>query len=757
MTRPFVARNLRLVLLVLACASASAEKLTIERIFAAPDLSGASLRAVKFSPDGHRIAYLRGKADDKNRLDLWAYDVASGKHSLLVDSARLEPEVRALSAEEAQRRERQRTAALSGILEYQFSADSHLLLVSVGGDLYVYDLRAQSAAAVRRLTHTESYETDARFSPLGHYVSFIRDRNLIVYDLASGKETPLTREGGGLVSFGMAEFIAQEEMNRNTGYWWSPDEKRIAYARVDDSPVAEIQRFEMYADRLEVVKQRYPATGARNALVQLFVAPVGRVAGAERTQVDLGTDPDFYLARVDWFPDSSAIAVQRQSRDQQTLTLLRADPVSGATRELLAEHSDRWIDLHDELTFLKHSPRFIWASSRTGFKHLYLYDLEGKLIRPLTSGEWAVVGDGDGRALRGVDERRNVVYFMANAATPIERHLYSAPLDGPPTAMRRITEASGWHSTTMADDAHVFLDTFSTPERPPSLTLRSADGALRAVIVANELNADHPYAPYLSEHRPVEFGTLKASDGQTLHYQLFKPRDLVPGRRYPVVVDVYGGPGVQRVRRTWEGNFFHQYLAQHGYVVFTLDNRGASYRGAAFESALYLHMASVEVADQVTGVDFLKSLPYVDPARIGIFGWSYGGYMTLMCMLKAPQVFAAGVAGAPPSDWRLYDTHYTERYMSTPVKNPEGYADAIVLNHAQNLRAPLLVIHGMADDNVLFTHSTALFKKFQDFGKPFDVMPYPGSKHGLLQQALTGPHAYTTVARFFDLHLKSGE
>jgi dipeptidyl-peptidase-4 len=734
--------------------------LTIERIFAAPDLSGASLRSPQLSPDGRYVAYLRGGDRNKDRLDLWAYDIAAKKHTLLVDSARLVPQERALSAEEEARRERQRTSSLSGILEYEFSPDSHSILVPLAGDLYVYDLRAKPENAVRRITQTESYETDAHFSPRGRYVSFIRDQNLVVYDLTRAEERAITRDGKGLITYGVAEFIAQEEMGRTTGYWWSPDDSHIAFTRVDESPVAEVERFEIYADSVKVVKQRYPAAGARNALVKLFVAAVEGGAEKPATEMDLGANPDIYLARVNWFPDAKSLAVQRQSRDQKTLTLLRIDAAKGTARELITERSETWVELNDELTLLKKSPQLIWSSTRSGHAHLYLYDYDGKLVRPLTHGDWDVVGEGGERAIRGVDESNGRVFFMSDAETPIERQLYSVSLREANAAPKRVTQGAGWHAVTMSRETQVFLDTVSTPDQPPSLTLRSASNAPLSVLVANELKADHPYAPFLPEHLPTEFGTLQASDGQTLHYQLLKPKNLVPGKRYPVIVDVYGGPGVQRVRRAWGGyprsneGFFRQYLAQHGYVVFTLDNRGTGFRGVKFETALYGQMGSVEVEDQVTGVHFLKSLPYVDPKRIGVFGWSYGGYMALMCMLQAPTEFAAGVSGAPVTDWRLYDTHYTERYMSTPAENAKGYAASDVLTYADKLAGPLLIMHGMADDNVLFTHSTALFKRLQDLNKPFDIMTYPGSKHGLLRFASTGPHGYNTVLRFFNDHLQ---
>lgn len=734
--------------------SSHAERLTLERLFRAPDLSGPSLRSPQISPDGRFVAYLRAAQGNADRMDLWAYEMAAGTHRLLIDSSHIAPSERGLSAEEEQRRERQRISSLRGIVEYQFSPDSRYILVPLNGDLYVYDLRAKPDKAVRRLTSTEAYETDARFSPRGSYVSFVRDQNLIVYDLATGTERPVTQEGGGLISFGSAEFIAQEEMHRSTGYWWAPDETHIAYTRVDESPVPEVQRFEIDATRTRVVSQRYPAAGTRNADVQLFVA--GLSAGSTAIPVDLGPNPDFYLARVSWFPDSSALAIQRETRDQKSLSLLRADPVSGKTQELLREVSDTWIDLNDDLTFLARSRQFIWVSNRSGFQHLYLYDWSGALIRPLTEGNWVVTGDDDAHGIRGVDEERGLAYFMSNAESPLERHLYSVSLTDPTLPLRKITEGAGWHVVTMSGDCRTFLDTFSSPEQPPSLTLRSADGSTVAELIPNRLTRDHPYARYLPDHLPTEFGTLSAKDGQTLYYQMIKPRSLEPGRRYPVIIDVYGGPGVQRVRRIWPGyprgteGFFQQYLAQNGYVVFTLDNRGSASRGVRFESAIHHRLGGVEVEDQVTGAAFLRSLPFVDPARIGVFGWSYGGYMALMCLMQAPEVFAAGVAGGPVTDWRIYDTHYTERFMGMPQSNAADYERSSVLNYADKLRGPLLVMHGMADDNVLFTHSTALFKKLQDLDKPFDIMVYPGSKHALLRNAATGRHGLMTIKDFFD-------
>jgi dipeptidyl-peptidase-4 len=744
---------LALACALLAHAPAWAGKLSLERLFSAPDLSGPTLRGVKISPDGQLVAYLQGREDDKDRYDLWAYDVKARQHRRLVDSRTLAGADKALSVEEEARRERQRTASLSGIVEYSFAPDSRHLLIPLNGDLYVYDLAARPEQAVRRLTRTEAYETDARFSPRSHYVSFIRDQNLFVIDLANGTERAITHEGGGLVSFGMAEFIAQEEMDRDTGYWWSPDERRIALARVDESPVNEVERFEIQATGARVVRQRYPATGTPNARVQLLVADLGSDL---RLPLDLGPD-DFYLPHVEWFPDSRAIAVQRQSRDQKTLELLKFE-LNGRGRVLITERSDSWVPLQRELTFLLKARQFVWASSRDGFQHLYLYDNDGRLLRPLTQGEFMVEGANAEPGVRAVDERTRRVYFTANLPSPLERQLFWVSLDKP-EAPRRVSQEAGTHDITMSQDARVYVDKFSNTDTPPNVTLRNAAGVAVTTLVPNRVNAEHPYGPYLDEHVATEFGTIDAADGQLLYYKIQKPRRLQPGKRYPVVVDIYGGPGRQRVTNAW-GNLFHQYLAQHGYVVFSLDNRGSGERGVKFETALLGpsggRLGQIDVQDQVRGVQFLRTLPFVDGQRIGIYGWSYGGYLALMCLMQAPEAFAAGVAGAPVTDWSLYDTHYTERYLSTPEANAAGYAASSVLTHADELRRPLLLIHGMADDNVLFAHSTALMKKLQDLQKPFDLMTYPGGKHGLIKQSGPGLHAHADIVRFFDRELGAG-
>jgi dipeptidyl-peptidase-4 len=738
---------------LVACAAvtaAQAAELTIDRLFDAPALAGPAIVGLKISADGSRVTYLQGKPTDKDRLDLWEYDIGARRSRLLVDSDLFAPDAQRLSDEEQGRRERRRTAALSGILEYTVAASGRGILFPLDGNLYFYDLTKPADAAVLRVTQPAEFATDAAISPAGGFISYVRDQNLYVYDRSLARRLALTHDGGGAIKNGMAEFIAQEEMDRATGYWWAPDDRHVAFARVDETPVKETQRFEIAADNVTTHAQRYPTAGGPNVAVKLGVADV---ATGTVVWIDLGADADIYLARVDWLPDGRTLAVQRESRDQHRLDLLFADIGTGTSRVVLTETSDSWIDLHDELTFLKRSPEFIWASSRDGHRHLYLYGVDGRLIRRLTAGPWEV-DDFRARAVKGLDESRRLVYFSASAASPITRNLYVASLDtGQPAEPRRITAEDGLHAVTMSANARYFVDSFTSSTQPPRVTVHDAAGSPVTTLLDNRLDASHPDAPYLSDNSLPEFGTLTAEDGQVLQYRVFKPRAFDPSRHYPAIVDVYGGPGVQRVVDAWTGASFTQILTRAGYVVFQLDNRGSGFRGTAFEAPLQGRMGEVEVADQVRGARWLAAQSYVDPARLGVWGWSYGGYLTLMLMFKDPDLFRAGVSGAPVTDWSLYDTHYTERYLGRPQGNPAGYEASSVLPLAKDLKGRLMVMHGMADDNVLFLHSTKLLRRLQDLGLPFDVMVYPGAKHGLTRTH-DGRHAYATILRFFDENLK---
>jgi dipeptidyl-peptidase-4 len=737
---------MRLLLCLLAALSsvpASAERLTLDRIHADPALSGPGVRSLRVSPDGERVTFLRGRPDNQFQLDLWEYNMKDKTTHRLVDSKKLVP-TENLSLEEKARRERARTASLSGILSYSWSPDGKQLLVPIAGDLYLVDAARPDTA--RKVA--SGNVGDPKISPKGRYVSFVRDQNLFVIDLSTGQERQLTLDGKDTVHNGEAEFVAQEEMDQHTGYYWAPDDSAIAYRRFDEAQVPIARRFEIFADRTDVIDQRYPAAGDPNVQIDLMI--VSPATGAQK-KVDLGPDKDIYLVRADWSADAKTLVFQRQSRDQKRLELVAVDAASLAQRPLLTETSKTWVSIHDDLRFLQKRNAFIWASERSGRNHLYLYDMSGKLLHPITSGEWGV------DKILAVDEQAGKVYIASNKDAVIDKQAYVLNLDGSNAAKPvRLTKADGWHEDVFARNGKIFVDTFSDPGTPPQVSIRRADGSMVEWIEHNELNADHPYAKYLPDHLPTEYGTIKAKDGQALHYSMIKPANFDPAKRYPVFLFTYGGPHSQRVTRQW-GGYFNQYMAQQGFVVFTLDNRGSSRRERQFTDVIYGDLGKHEVEDQLTGVDWLAQQSFVDPKRVGVFGWSYGGFMTLRLLAAASDKIAMGVSVAPVTDWALYDTHYTEQFVgATPKSSPKAYEQSGVFAHLDGLKSPLLLIHGMADDNVLFTNSTRLIDALVNRNVKFELMTYPGAKHGISSRA-GQRHVYGMIEGFFKKNLGGTE
>lgn len=724
-------KKLACLLLIAAFATpASARDIPLERVFQSPALSGPTPRKLKLSPDGRFVTLLKNRADDKDRYDLWAIDTSSGAERMLVDSKTI-GSGGPISEEEKMNRERARIAGTKGITDYEWAPDSKSLLVPIDGDLYLATLGGN----VRRLTNTKATEIDGKVSETGRYLSFLRDKNLFVMDAASGRERALTSDGGGTLSWGSAEFVAQEELSRFTGYWWSPDDRYIALARVDESPVAIVKRAAIGASSTELIEQRYPAAGTKNAIVDLYVMTLD----GQRVKADLGSDPDYYLARVDWAKDARSIFVQRLSRDQKRLDLLRVDPATGRSTLLFSETSPTWVNLTDNFKPLKDNS-LIFSSERSGFSHLYCWKA-GRWTQ-LTHGDWAV------EQVAGIDENAKRVYFAGTVETPIEQQLYWVSYDRP-SAPIRVTQAGWYNRTVMDKGATHALITRSNPRHPPQTYLADSTGKRLAWVEENALNAAHPYAPYSDSHVSPTFGSLKGPDGSILYYRMLSPpRQLA--KRYPVFVRVYGGPHGQLATDEWYRDLpLEEALVDHGWIVFSLDNRGTNRRGTKFENAVYRSMGNAEVQDQLAGVEWLKQQPFVDPAKIAVMGWSYGGYMTLKLLEKAPGVFAAGVAVAPVTKWELYDTAYTERYLGNPAVDPKPYQTSDALDDAVKITDPLLLVHGMSDDNVVFQNSTELYARLQQAKHPFEMMAYPGATHAIAGE---GPqtHVWTTIMRFLD-------
>ena len=709
-------------------AAQESKALTLEAVYGSPDLSGSRPRALKLSPDGRYATLLKPRADERQRYDLWAVDVATGEERMLVDSKKLGGQE--ISEEEKMRRERLRIAGTRGIVSYDWGSDGRALLVPVDGDLWLAPLDAEP----RRLTHTEATELDAQLSRTGRYASFVRGGELFVVETATGRERRLTQGANPTVTWGSAEFVAQEELDRSTGHWWSPDDRLLAVARVDESGVEVVQRLAIGADGSTLTAQRYPRAGTANALVELYIM---RPDGGGRVKVDLGADPDFYLARVNWSADGRTLWVQRLSRDQKRLDLLAVDPATGAARPVLAETSSTFVNLASGngagLVPLKDGG-FLWLSERDGYMHLYRWR-DGKLTQ-LTRGDWVVT------SVAGIDEKTGTAYVVGNRETPLERHVYAVRLDGSGSP-ERLTERGYWHEGTLDKSGGRLLLQRQGPVQPPQVYLADTQGRPVRWLEENRVAPGHPFGPYKDLLSAPEYGTIAAADRQTLHWQVLKPQGAGP---FPVIFDVYGGPHAQRVSRSWVAPMDRWWVEQ-GYAVFRLDNRGSGNRGRAFEEPIHRQLGTVEVADQLAGLAWLKGQPWVASDRIVANGWSYGGYMVLRLLEEAPGAFAGGISGAPVTQWDLYDTAYTERYLGDPRSDPDAYRRADVLTRANRIRDPLLVVHGMSDDNVVFDNAVRLFAALQKARVPFETAVYPGQAHGFQGEDIL-IHRVLTMERF---------
>ncbi len=696
-----------------SAAASTGKQLTVERIFGVgqPSLSGSFTPGMQFSPDGSQLTSFHSSGQGTNRkMELLTLDTRTGQQHVLVSAAILTNLLEPPKGQPSQATGLGRRPPSA----YHWAPNGKALLFTGSDQLVWLDLASMKS---RVLIHGEKELEDPKISPDSRLVSYIQDYNLWIVSAEGGAPRQLTQGGSEQLHMGSLDWVYPEELDCSTAYWWSPDSSHIAFLQMDERPVTPYPIVNFLSYHGDIQTERYPKAGEANPIVHVGVVAA---AGGEPLWMDTGKDTDVYLARVNWLPDSKRLAIQRINRAQTRLDLLLSDSSTGASSPILSEQDRYWVNVSDDLRFLDGGQRFLWSSERSGYRHLYLYATSGKLLAQLTSGDWQV------NAVQGVDEKAGFVYFTSAEKTPIENHLYRVPLAGGKT--ERLTHDSGTHFVRLSPDASSWLDVFSTAMTPPRTDLYRADGSRVAVINENKV-------PELAEYNfsPVQFLTVDASDGAKLNAMMIKPPHFDPSRKYPVLVYVYGGPHAQIVRDAWAGPTFlwHQMMAQKGYIIFALDNRGMDGRGHVFETPIYHHFGKIELEDQLAGVRFLKSQPWVDPSRIGIWGWSFGGFMTVNAMLNANSVFKAGFAGGPVTDWRQYDTIYTERYMGRPQDNPEGYKDSSPVNHAANLRGKLLIAHGTGDDNVHFANTVELVEQFIQADKYAEVAIYPGRGHGV--------------------------
>lgn len=735
-------RSLPFTLLLLLSLPAAAQQqlLTIDDIFDPDkkvDFDGHPPRDLQWIDDSH-YAWPREGAT-RSTVDWMKVDAVSGASQPLFDAARMETALAKLpgvGTGEAHRQAHERSLI--------FNPTYTAALITIASDLYLYTF---SDARAVRLTYAPGEEESPTFSPDGSLVAFVRRNNLFVVDLATSRETPLTADGAPQILNGKLDWVYEEEIygrGQKQAFWWSPDSSRIAFLQIDDRPVSTYITVDDIPYDPTVERWDYPRAGDPNPIAKLAVV---RASGGDPQWVDTArySATDHLIVRVGWTPDSTHLAYEVQNRTQTWLDLDLADPASGATRTILRETGKYWIDAEGtELPLWLKDGSFLWLSERSGWRHVYRYKTDGSLVKQITEGKWEV------RALDGIDEAAVSIYFSATEHSPISSHVYRIRLDG--TGMERLSQREGAHAPRFSPGFSLYIDQWSDAATPIEVRLHKNDGAEVRVIYQLA-------APALARYRlsKPEFLQVKTRDGFLMEAEMIKPPDFNPSRRYPVYQFTYGGPHGSAVRNSWMGSLYlyHQLLAQKGIIVWICDNRTASGKGAESEWPVYKRFGELELRDIQDGIQWLKQQPYVDGARIGIHGWSFGGFMTSYALTHSTS-FAMGIAGGTVSDWRDYDTVYTERYMGLPQENPDGYRDSAPRWSAKDLHGALLLIHGAIDDNVHPQNTMQLVYELQKAQKPFRLMLYPKSRHGVAEPALV-KHLYTMMLDFTLEHLKPAE
>lgn len=704
------------LVLVLAAGARGQSRLSFDTLFD-PDWSGRRPSGLAWSPDGTRLLYEWMEGEE---AALYTLDAASGEHrEVLRPSAR--------------------DADLS-LDAYEWTPDGRAVLVTSNDDFH---LLALADGTLRRLTADGREKKVPRLSPDGRHVAFVREGDLYLLELDEGRERRLTKDGRpGEILNGQTDWVYWEEIFGRTdeGIWWSPDGARLAYLRFDDRAVPTYPLVDFTPRYPSVEPQRYPKAGETNPTVRIGVLDV---ESGDTTWLEPGGGQQSYVARVRWLPDGSAVAVQRLSREQDRLELLFCDARTGKSRRVLEERWATWVNVDDDFAILPDG-RFVFGSERTGWRHLYLYDARGKLVRELTSGEGSVT------SLDAVLPDGRIVFtdFGPGLGGALGRRVRVVDADTGETRM--LQDGPGWNGVNVAPHTGNLVHERSDADTPPAYTVRDADWKEIAELPSRPVDLYDP-----EELPSWEFLTVPAAGGTRLPARMLRPAGLEPDRRHPAIMYHYGCPASQTVFDRWDTrrrDLWHKMMAQRGFVVLIVDNAGSTFFGKHGEDRAHRRFGEGNLAAQVAGVEFLKTLPFVDAQRIGLWGWSGGGSNTLYCVLNRPGVWKAAVAGAPVTDWRLYDTVWTERYLDHPKDNPVGYSLSSPVTYAANLRDALLIVHGTADDNVHPQNTLVMAHELIRAGLPFEDAIYPRQKHGFDTGATR--HFLERMTKFFERHLR---
>ena len=708
--RPMGATLLALAILVAhpwpRALGAQSPDLTVHRIFGTRDFAN-HLEDIAWTRDGSAYTILASVGSETN---LYRVDPASGDSTLLV---------------------RGRDLVAPGSFEpldvddYDLSQDGTKVLLftnsvrvwrqNTKGIYYVWDLAAKRLTPVSR---NPGYQMFAKFSPDARRVAFVRDNNIFVTDLTTGVETALTTDGGENIINGTSDWVYEEELDLRDAFRFSPDGQRIAFWRLDQTAIRTF--YLVNADSLYPVlfPVRYPKAGEANSAVKIGVV---ELADGRTSWIDLGTDQDIYVPEMGFADSPTEIWLTRLNRRQNRQDLLLADTRTGASRVIATDTDSAWVDAHKPVWF-DGGKQFLIESERDGFEQIYLYSRAGKLVRRVTPGGWDVLG------VYGVDEKARSVYFTGAIDGPLVRPVLRIGLDG--KGLTRVSTEPGTHNAEFDPTRRWYLDTYSRAGVPPIQVLRQADGKAVRTVADNHVLVERVAALGLAA---PQFVKVRIADGTELNAVTIKPRDFDAAKRYPLFMWAYGGPGSQSVLDAWGGPAYlwYQMLAQQGYVVASVDGRGTGARGSAFKRVVYLRLGRYESGDQIAAARYFGGQGYVDPARIGLWGWSYGGYLASRTLFIGGDVFRAAIAVAPVTDWRFYDTIYTERYMRLPSENPDGYNESAPLTYADSLKGRLLLVHGTADDNVHFQNTIRLVQRLERANKQFDMRIYPNKTHSI--------------------------